>query len=178
MALPVNQGRNFEAELQYWEQWCRTILVFLGDTPRIPRPTQQLASSVAIAAQDGNLEELCGIAGRLGAMAEDLRFEARERLDAVLESRFGRNLKHLSGQAEVAVQRALKKGRIDTDGEFRLVRSYLVAAATDPTRLPHAARVDPLVTSYEPEQRRQANVNGASPTPTPVSRSVRVFPRS
>ena len=147
MARATNSQR--ETELQELRDWCIAMIQFMGQSD----PSDLFVKFEKIideTFQDRDLRGLRAVKRDMREWAAGLSPDRHQKLDKLLRERFGRGLVEESKEFHKEVKRILKRGKIKTPDEYRLLTSYMDQIYADDSKRAEAAKVDQLLATFKP----------------------------
>jgi hypothetical protein len=143
-----SMGSQREAEMRELRDWCVAILHAIGQFD----PTgsySQAEQGVEAAFQRGDLRGLKMVARDVQEWATALSPADQQKLDQALRSRFGHGLAERADDAYREVAQILKRGQIDTQDEYRLLRIRVEAIHADESKRAELEKINELLAAYE-----------------------------
>jgi len=95
-----------------------------------------------------DLRGLRMVARDVAEWATDLSPEQQQQLDALLVSRFGRGLKDQRKDVEREIARILRRGQIETEGEYRLLMARVDEIYADESKAEELEQINRLLLAF------------------------------
>ncbi|MFC2187425.1 hypothetical protein ACFCT7_08915 [Fulvivirgaceae bacterium LMO-SS25] len=139
-------------ELYYLKEWCSSVVKFiLEQSPVGGDMLMQYDIVINSSYQKQDIRGLRMVAKDVMEWAKGLSESDKSKLDEVLESKFGSGL---NGEIEKKnVAQILKRGKITTEDEYRLLLNRIEEIHTDPSKNEEVERVNLLLGEYHKKQK-------------------------
>ena len=147
MARAANSERA--AALKELRDWCVAAIRFLAECDPSSEVFAQSEQAIEAAFQRGNLRGLKMVASDVREWTTALSPGDWQRLDQVLRSRFGRGLADEAKEASSELDRILRRGQIDTQGEYRILMNRVDEIYADESKRVELKRINELLAAYE-----------------------------
>ncbi len=146
----MSKKEDRQKKLVKLHDWCLTLssLILAGDSSKGSTDDEALRLSIDSALRRGDLRGLEEAARDLHEWASGLSPAMRARIDRELRARFGRGLTEQAEDLARAVQAIVKRGRIVTEDECRLLEARADQIRGDSARADELAAIGGLLRDY------------------------------
>lgn len=135
-------------EMSQLRDWSVAIARFIGSIPEAASLSRQMEEVIHQAFERRDLRGLRMVARDVAEWATDLSPEQQQQLDALLVSRFGRGLKDQRKDVEREIARILRRGQIETEGEYRLLMARVDEIYADESKAEELEQINRLVLAF------------------------------
>jgi hypothetical protein len=144
--------KSFE-ELSFLKEWILTITDFLLlKYPKAETPTL-MRQIVTETFEKSNLRGMRMVYKDMNELSKGLSSIDLEELNRVLKERFGSDLTVYSNKGLAKIQRIIKRGRVNTDDEFRLLSNRVDEIYADDSKKDEVEVLNKLMGDYENSKR-------------------------
>ena len=139
-------------ELQFMKEWCTEILNFISTKSSSQEIYSELIEKINETFGKRNKRGLRMIYNDIDEWTKGLKETDLIELNLILQNKFGKSLIDTKKGVKKTISKIIKRGKIKTDEEFYLVKSFIDEALIKGDK-DEAEKLDSLLFAYEKSKR-------------------------
>jgi hypothetical protein len=146
----MTRKQGTSEDLQHLHDWIRTITDHLkANAPEMASFFGGLEQSLTAAFRRGDARGLKMMVRDMQEWTRGMPPELVQQLDAQLRAKFGKGLREVSASEAKVIQKILKKGKIETEEEYRLLSSRVDEIHADPSKRNELEKINALLADHD-----------------------------